>query len=276
MKRFITYLYHCRNATKGKGAGFIRVDQRGQEIIMEVHLKDLGSVDGEGRIYLLEEKDPVEGILVGVIPIRRGVADEGYRLEGRLPDILGVAIRYDGGSVVSSWRDEDSPALLQGTLREVGNEPGEEEKVEAYANREETKEEQCEELCEEYCENLYEPSEDNADRGIETIRIPEQPQETTKMQRVSLAYLRRLPPRNRHLCSNNFLIHGFYNYNYLILKEVQGPEGRKISLGVPGIYELPENSMAKMYGFQRFESLEEGGGPIREGTFGAWFIDLNP
>ncbi|MBO5656646.1 MAG: hypothetical protein J6R94_00490, partial [Agathobacter sp.] len=194
MKRFITYLYHCRNATKGKGAGFIRVDQRGREIIMEVHLKDLGSVDGEGRIYLLEEKDPVEGILLGVIPIRRGVADEGYRLEGQLPDILGVAIRYDGGYVVSSWRDEDSPALLQGTFREAGSKSGKEETVEAYANRDETREEQCEELCEEYCENLYEPSEDNADRDIETIRIPERPQETTKMQRVSLAYLRRLPP----------------------------------------------------------------------------------
>ena len=174
MKRFITYLYHCRNATKGKGAGFIRVDQRGKEIIMEVHLRDLGSVDGEGRIYLLEDKEPVEGILLGTVAIRRGVADEGYRLEGQLPDILGIAIRYDGGYVVSSWRDEDSPALLQGTFREAGSKPREEEKVEAYANRDEIREEQCEELCEEYCENLY-------DNRLETPAVEKMEEECEEM-----------------------------------------------------------------------------------------------
>lgn len=81
----------------------------------------------------------------------------------------------------------------------------------------------------------------------------ELPPPKATFQRIDITDIRSLPKSNWHLCSNSFLIHGFFNYRYLILKTV--PEGEKTSryLGVPGIYEQPERMMAAMFGFPEFE-----------------------
>lgn len=77
-------------------------------------------------------------------------------------------------------------------------------------------------------------------------------------QKIDITDIRSLPKSNWHLCSNSFLIHGFFNYHYLILKTVA--EGEKTSryLGVPGIYEQPERMMATMFGFPEFEPARTG------------------
>ena len=93
-------------------------------------------------------------------------------------------------------------------------------------------------------------------------------------RKIQLSHIQNLPPQNRHLGNNNFLRHGFFNYNYLILKKEMSPEGELWSLGVPGVYEQPEKIMATMFGFPRFEAREEVGEPLREGTVGAWFTLL--
>lgn len=81
----------------------------------------------------------------------------------------------------------------------------------------------------------------------------ELPPPKATFRRIDITDIRSLPKSNWHLCSNSFLIHGFFNYRYLILKTV--PEGEKTSryLGVPGIYEQPERMMAAMFGFPEFE-----------------------
>lgn len=97
-----------------------------------------------------------------------------------------------------------------------------------------------------------------------------------------------LPKRNWYLCSNSFLIHGFFNYHYLILKTVEYNGQKKCYLGVPGIYEQPERTMAFMFGFPSFEPAragEEDSGTASEaadippasygtGVFGYWMLQL--
>ena len=72
-------------------------------------------------------------------------------------------------------------------------------------------------------------------------------------KRIAITDIRSLPSRNWHLCSNSFLVHGFFCYHYLILKTVNAPDGTQIYLGVPGIYASQERMMALLFGFNDFE-----------------------
>lgn len=83
----------------------------------------------------------------------------------------------------------------------------------------------------------------------------------------------------QHLVNNSFLLHGFYNYRYVILGknenmcEESSSEGYAASvqteenylLGVPGVYYEREKMVALMFGFEAFEC--EGGDP-KPGDFG--------
>lgn len=83
-----------------------------------------------------------------------------------------------------------------------------------------------------------------------------------------------LPRENWVYGNNSFLLHGYYNYRYLILARLgkPGERGRYI-LGVPGHYGNNEKYMAAMFGFDRF--VRSTRQPPRDSRFGYWYIDLN-
>lgn len=64
----------------------------------------------------------------------------------------------------------------------------------------------------------------------------------------------------QHLVNNSFLLHGFYNYRYVILGKEEG-----YYLGVPGVFYEREKMVALMFGFEAFECT---GGNVRAGEFG--------
>lgn len=65
----------------------------------------------------------------------------------------------------------------------------------------------------------------------------------------------------QHLVNNSFLLHGFYNYRYIIL----GKEQDCYYLGVPGVFYEREKMVALMFGFEAFECP---GGNVGAGEFG--------
>ena len=72
------------------------------------------------------------------------------------------------------------------------------------------------------------------------------------------------------LAGNSFLLHGFYNYNHVILGKMQSISGGNINgesyyIGVPGVYYEREKAVAVMFGFDSFECNRE---PATIGTFG--------
>lgn len=69
-----------------------------------------------------------------------------------------------------------------------------------------------------------------------------------------------LQSKYQHLVNNSFLLHGFYNYRYIIL----GKE-KDYYLGVPGVFYEREKMVAQMFGFEAFECP---GGNVRAGEFG--------
>lgn len=72
------------------------------------------------------------------------------------------------------------------------------------------------------------------------------PNETVrKIQRSDLSVL---PRRAWNLANNSFLMHGYHNYNHLLLVEEDG----HFWLGVPGVYAPREARAAELFGFPQF------------------------
>jgi hypothetical protein len=83
-----------------------------------------------------------------------------------------------------------------------------------------------------------------------------------------------LLPRDAWVFGNNsFLLHGYYNYRYLILAKLINPNGTpRYLLGIPGHYYSNERYMASMFGFPNFVLSKEQ--PVEDGRFGFWYTDV--
>lgn len=83
-----------------------------------------------------------------------------------------------------------------------------------------------------------------------------------------------LLPRETWVYGNNsFLLHGYYNYRYLILAKLNTNEGgNRYLLGIPGHYYSNEKYMASMFGFPDFVLSKNQ--PAEDGRFGYWYTDV--
>ncbi|MDF2888712.1 MAG: hypothetical protein K0R23_3097, partial [Lacrimispora sp.] len=81
-------------------------------------------------------------------------------------------------------------------------------------------------------------------------------------------------PRDAWVYGNNsFLLHGYYNYRYLILAKLFNSEGTpRYLLGIPGHYYSNERYMASMFGFPNFVLSKDQ--PMEDGRFGFWYTDI--
>lgn len=86
------------------------------------------------------------------------------------------------------------------------------------------------------------------------IRVNEINGECIKITPHDISYL---PKKYWHLCNNSFLLHGFYNYKYLLLCEKKMDSGKKYLVGVPGMFHQKEQVIARMFGFTEFECNNE-------------------
>lgn len=80
-----------------------------------------------------------------------------------------------------------------------------------------------------------------------------------------------LPARYYQLINNSFLLHGYYNYQHLILTRVRMRDKARYYIGVPGNLYQKEKKIAVMFGFEGFECAKE---PASEGDFGYYLIPV--
>ena len=73
------------------------------------------------------------------------------------------------------------------------------------------------------------------------------------------------------LVQNSFLLHGYFNYDHLILAQVSRKSGSQYYIGVPGNFKKKKKQVAIMYGFSSFECRRE---PAEEGDFGYYMIKV--
>lgn len=83
----------------------------------------------------------------------------------------------------------------------------------------------------------------------------------------------KMPNTNWHLKNNSFVNHGFYNFRHLIAgKMYNNDENNGYFIGVPGIYNRRERSIASMYGFNRFKFSMRS--DMRLNQFGYWYREI--
>ncbi len=136
----------------------------------------------------------------------------------------------------------------------------------------------------EHTSSMPEPESESAAPEIPAHKNDQQAQsvaepKSVSYQRIEITDIRNLPRNNWHLCNNSFLVHGFFNYHYLVMKTIESGAETQRFIGVPGIYEQPERMMALLFGFPEFEAASEdiAGRPHPEnanGTFGYWLCQV--
>ena len=83
----------------------------------------------------------------------------------------------------------------------------------------------------------------------------------------------KLPRENWIYGNNSFLLHGYYNFRYLILVRLDHANGSpRYLLGIPGHYYSNEKYMANMFGFPNFVLSKKQ--PPNDGRFGYWYTDI--
>lgn len=83
----------------------------------------------------------------------------------------------------------------------------------------------------------------------------------------------RLPRESWVYGNNSFLLHGYYNFRYLILIRLKNQNTKpRYLIGVPGHYYSNEKYMASMFGFPNFVLSKKQ--PPNDGRFGYWYTDM--
>ena len=283
MKRFVTYLYEYDRTIRGRNVGFIRNDIRNDRCLMDIHIRGLERIKEKAPIYLIVRDGECVGIPAGEIVISQGIGNAFLELPGNhigktnynSGDIQAVIVRYGNGKMLlGSYVQHPASDLLSGTFTKweaqaipESPEPdpnaarGENDDSGSIRPVSEIPRGQNDDF-----DSIRPVSEisrgQNDDSG--SIRPNALSQQSTEAhaeeklcpptyKRIAITDIRLLPSRNWHLCSNSFLVHGFFCYHYLVLKTVNAPDGTQIYLGVPGIYASQERMMALLFGFNNFE-----------------------
>lgn len=317
MKRFITYIYEYRDGKREKNAGFAKMEIRGTEYRLQVHLRGLSS-RGEYEVSLFTDQG--EKLLlfpIGKLTVLNGSGDYATAWQAEKLKQYGCSFEELDGLAVTGgeawycltrWTDkeprtapmqlawwqenQDSEDVEKNRRIEAGQEGTDKsdstdgtdkegntwkEKDHLYENgksadgrRTEEPEWQDESLraTEMMARNIfpqfswedlwgrlhaaYPHFEVHGERESECIRI-------------ELKDLKELPGKYWYMGNNSFLLHGFFNYRYLVLgKMVDGA----FFIGVPGIYQRQEHVMAAIFGFPEFLSCDTG---KNQNYFGYWY-----
>ena len=300
--RFITYMYEYCEAEKKENTGFAKIESRGREWRIEIHIRGTSVLNGIENVYLfLVSQQKYMLFPIGEIQLLRGNGDYGTVIkegaEKELPypveKMEGIVVTGQNSEIfMTRWKDnEEIP--VQKEAFEIWEKPQTESAQEMTSNIPEVKNSLKEKKIEkempqedlhtmEYAaknifpEYSWQDSWERLEKNYPFFYLPgETPIECI---RIELKDLKELPGKYWYLGNNSFLLHGFFNYHYLILGK---KEERHYFIGVPGIYQKQERVMAAIFGFPEF--LPQSGGRLKEENeqtepinyFGYWYHMLD-
>ena len=330
MKRFVTYIYAYEEEKKGSNVGFARIEIRGQDARIEIHLRGVYAASATCRVYLFQreaaggkEATGVTGVLVGEMKLANGSGDGAVVLKGGRVGASPYGITEMEGLffvigeeriLMSRWREGAPFKVGLSGFREWQPEEPKEKTAEKGAAAETAAQKEVREAAAAQSEQNSQTAAqgmaqdvpsgsgmETAAAGEETeaIHVTELPMRNlfpeydwnavweelcrehkpaalfeewdTQCIQLELKDLRSLPKKYWYLGNNSFLLHGFFNYRYLVLGRT---EEERWFLGVPGVYQRQERVMAAIFGFPEFFAAGPGG-ERREGRepvnhFGCW------
>lgn len=270
----IIYLTYYQAEEKKGNAGYAKVEIRDGEGILCLTAK--GIPDIWSGVYPVSVYDGEKRIQEGKITIRSGCAGESFRIPGvqsidRVEIMLGSSCRVEGASknyICSEKREnqrkehaqeapekktkEKQVQVVEKKVPAVQQQTGERKILTMQFRRDERKaSETQQEVREDKWEQILNTYEVLHPYGDDRTYIKLEPKDFVIMQ-----------AKYQNLVNNSFLLHGFYNYRYLILGKEKETE---YYLGVPGVFYEREKMVALMFGFEAFECE---GGIARPGGFG--------
>ena len=326
MKRVVTYIYAYEGGKKGSNVGFARIEIRGQDARIEIHLRGVYAASAACRVYLFQreasggkEATGVTGVLVGEMKLANGSGDGVVVLKGGRVGASPYGITEMEGLffvigeeriLMSRWREGAPFKVGLSGFREWQPEETKEKTAEKGLAAETAAQNEVREAAAAQPEQKEQtPAQDvpsgsgmetaAAGEEMEAIHATELPMrnlfpeydwnavweelcrehkpvalfEEWDMQCIQLELkdLRSLPKKYWYLGNNSFLLHGFFNYRYLLLGRTAE---ERWFLGVPGVYQRQERVMAAIFGFPEFFAAgpggERGGGREPVNHFGCW------
>ena len=346
MKRFVTYIYAYEDGKKGSNIGFAKIEIRGEDCRIEIHMRGVYVRQAICKVHLFREKDgSIEGFPIGEMKIANGNGNCGLIIkEGRIAGspfgmnhMEGIILLSEDDRIFASrWKEgraldvrrenvcmwqpelssvqqqpelspvqqqpELSPVQQQPELSSVQQQPElssvqqqpvslnamdvpapisqmqaaeSVNQAQPQAQHEGVGQEENVQATELPVRNIFPGYDWQAvwEKLIQnhTVYMPFQDRAAECVQ-IELKNLRELPNRYWYLGNNSFMLHGFFNYHYLVVGRTG--EGRWF-IGVPGIYQRQERVMAAIFGFPEFIPVmseavnDEKGEPVNR--FGCWY-----
>lgn len=304
-QRFVTYINLYERNSKIKSVGFARIESRGNACDVEIHMRGTGYTGVACPVYLfVRENNKMLGISIGKIQLTGGSGDSRFSLDREniggsrysLGQICGFLIFVTEKVMFASQWDEKEIRRELFTLSEetqsVEESKPEREKEERRQETELPKElKQSEDVSGQTNEQLiYGDSIQATEAAAQPaeqpwpikwkfmlenypVMTPFEGDEGILCIRMELKDLRLLPKRYWYLGNNSFLLHGFFNYRYIILGAMQQKKQKRWFLGVPGVFQSQEKVMAAIFGFPEYKS--EKMSEQKTGQFGYWYRFLD-
>ena len=273
MKRFITYIYAYENTKKAGNTGFARIELRGEECRLEIHLRGVYAAQTHCKIYLFRKQGSgIEGSLIGEMDVRNGAGDFSVIMKTAhistsllsFFEMEGIFLCSEDGRIFMSRWTEGEPLTVdmehfiewkaeQTEENIYAEEKQQENKIQtAQFDRESDNELRATELP---ARNFF-PQYQWKDIWEQFLKshpasMPFSEKNITCIK-IELKDIRELPRKYWYLGNNSFLLHGFFNYRYLVLGKIEEDNEDKWFLGVPGIYQNQERVMAIIFGFPEF------------------------
>lgn len=305
--RKIKYLELMEGDVAVQSAGFVKLEVRDGEVAFRIKVERLKQADdGAARIFLLG--DGKEAVL-GELCLEQGCGYLAY--EGLREEELAGYISYEELQEIRIRLQSDRMlrCIIKETCKEVKVESTKTEVQEAPIV-EAAQQEECvwevevssegggillesleeENVVQEGTFHYQEPEQQREMVNEEPVPTPTRTLATTKWQQLWENYP-HIKPFHDHreylklkpedlvvltgqcfpLVSNSFLLHGFYNYQHLILTKeiVRGQE--QYYIGAPGNFYTKEKQVAILFGFESFEGKVE---PAQSGDFGYYMIPV--
>lgn len=272
----IIYLTYYQAEEKKGNAGYAKVEIRNGEGTLCLTAK--GIPDIWSGVYPVSVYDGEKRIQEGKITIRSGCAGENFKIPGvqsidRVEIMLGNSCRVEGTSKNyicqekrENQRKEHAQEAPEKKTKEkqvqVVEKKATEKQEPTLERKEPEKQIQTYEAQAPERQTQQEVREDKWEQIMNTYEVLHPYGDDRAYIKLEPKDFVIMQAKYQNLVNNSFLLHGFYNYRYLILGKEKETE---YYLGVPGVFYEREKMVALMFGFEAFECE---GGIARPGGFG--------
>lgn len=268
--RKVKYFSYYESGERIRGSGFVKLEVRDELLRIELAIRGLGAMEGSYAVLLVQGDREIPA---GEVSLREGSGNLRHECHMQFPyeELTAIRIPLAAGREVLCRLSEQSPpvrdAESQNKRKNEGQEKGKE--IRHAEGQEERQDARAAEL-------------PRADRSP-VIRLQED-----KWSQLCAIYPHIFPFRDERdylsitpsdfvllpsadytAAHNSFLLHGYYNYQHLVLARVECRGEILYYLGVPGRYYEKEKQVAVMFNFESFECAEE---PAEQGDFGYYMM----